>query len=605
MKTLLLSTLLLVCSHSIWSADQLVKIGVRAHSGVEKAIEKWQPTAQYLTDSISGYRFEITPFIALDEIHDAMLDKSVAFMLTNPSSYVDIEVNHGASRIATLKNKRGSEGYTRFGSIIFTRANRSDINELNDLKNKTFMSVSEQAFGGWRVALFEFLQQNINPYDDFSKLSYGKLQENVVHAVENGLVDAGTVRTDMLERMAETGEINIDDFKIINEQFAPGFNFKLSTELYPEWPFATLKHTPKNLAQNVAIALLTIDKTHPAAIAGKYEGWTVPLDYNKVHALLKNLKVEPYDIEKDISISEIVEFYWPWIILFIIVFILISAISAYLIHINRQLSITKKSLLHQIDDRKEAEKKLLEYRFQLEQIVNDRTSALAISNKELEAYSYSIAHDLRGPLRSITSFSQILLEDAGQKINKDEAELLSRIINAGKSMAGLIDDILELSKVTRADLHLSTVNLSNIANEIIERINIEAGDKKISWHISDKLKASADPKLALLLVQNLLVNACKFSFKKELPEIEFGTAKKENINVFFIKDNGIGIDNQYFDKIFKPFERLVKTEDFEGTGIGLATVQRIIERHNGKIWVESEMGVSTTFFFCFDCLEEP
>lgn len=287
MKNVLLSLLLISLSQTVFSADQLIKIGVRAHSGVEKAIEKWQPTAQYLSDTISGYRFEIVPHLTLNEINDAVFEKNDQFILTNPSSYVELEVKYGASRIGTLKNKRGQNAYTRFGSVIFTRSDRSDINTLKDIKHKSFMAVSPKAFGGWRVAWFEFLQNGIDPHKDFSKIEYGKLQQNVVHAVERGLIDAGTVRTDMLERMSQAGEINLKDFKIINPKLVGDFAFQLSTRLYPEWPFATLRHTPNDLAQKVAIALLTIEKKHPAAVAGKYEGWTVPLDYSTVHTLLK------------------------------------------------------------------------------------------------------------------------------------------------------------------------------------------------------------------------------------------------------------------------------------------------------------------------------
>lgn len=604
MKKSLLFILLVVLSNTLLSADKLVTIGVRAHSGIEKAMAKWQPTAQYLSDSIPGYHFEIHPYININDLHDSIKNKSFDFILTNPSSYVTQEFDFGVRRIATLKNKRGNEAYTQFGSVIFTHAKRSDIDTLSDIKNKRFMAVAPKAFGGWRVAWFEFLRNGINPEKDFSSLSFGKLQENVVHSVLNDIVDAGTVRTDMLERMAEAGEINLQDIKIINRKTVENFSFQLSTDLYPEWPFAALKHISDELAQKVSIALFTIDPTHPAAIAGKYQGWTAPLDYRKVHTLLKTLKVAPYDDSEQINLSDIIEHYWPWLIVVSIFLSLITAFTIYLARINNQLSSTKNSLLSEIDERKAAEKELLEYRFHLEQKVIERTSELSSSNKELEAYSYSIAHDLRGPLRSITSFSQILKEDAGSKLDTDEHEYLRRIIKAGKSMAGLIDDILDLARVTRVEINPSSIDLNELISEVIDHLSLINEEKEVNWVIHDKLCIKADPKLIKLLLQNLLGNAQKFSKHADLPKIEFGETTIKGKQVFFVKDNGIGIDNTYFDKIFKPFERLVKPEDFEGTGIGLATVQRIINRHNGKIWVESELYKGSTFYFCVNCIEE-
>ena len=600
MKNLLafLSLFYLVCTNiGLAGAETIVNIGVRAHSGIEKAIIKWQPTAEYLSNQIPGYKFKILPYIEIPELENNIRKNNLDFILTNPSSYVEMEVKFGIKRIATLKNKRGTEAYTQFGSVIITQANRNDINQLSDIKGKSFMAVAPKAFGGWRVALFEFLKHDINPYDDFTEIKYGKLQENVVNAVASGKIDAGTVRTDMLERMASAGEIDLKDIKIINPQRVDNFSFLLSTSLYPEWPFASLKTTPDDLTLKVAIALFTIKHVHPAAQAGKYEGWTVPLDYSEVHNLLKALKVSPYDQEKEISFRDIVEIYWPWILIIIAIIISVSLVSAYLAKINNQLTNTKDSLLKEIDERKFAENELLEYKSHLEDKVEERTRALKNSNRELEAYSYSIAHDLRGPLRSITSFSQILNEEIGSKLDEDEAEYLKRIIKSGKLMADLIDDILELSRVSRTDIKLTHVDLSKIAKSIIEDLQAQTENKKIDCNVEESLYATGDTKLLSLLLLNLLTNACKFSIKKERPSVEFGKTIQKNQTVFYVRDNGIGINKNYFSKIFLPFERLVKQDEFEGTGIGLATVQRIIERHNGKIWVESTVGEGTTFYF--------
>ena len=597
----IISILILILLPNIsFSADKIIKIGVRAHSGIDKAMIKWQPTADHLSNSIPGFQFEIHPYININSLQDAIQHRVYDFILSNPSSYAEMEVNYGIKALATLKNKRGDQAYSQYGAVIFTRSDRADIVTLSDIKHKTFMSVAPKAFGGWRVALFEFLKNDINPYTDFAHIQYGTLQESVVYAVEKNIVDAGTVRTDMLERMAASGEIDLNNFKVINQKRVRDFSFLLSTSLYPEWPFSALEHTPEELTKAVFQALMTIEKTQPAAVAGMYDGWEQPRSYKQVHELLKSLNVSPYNTDQKINFSELIKANWVWIAGIILSIILISLFIAYLARLNKQLINAKTNLLCEIDERKQAESELTEYKAQLEHMVTKRTSELEMSNKELEAYSYSIAHDLRSPLRAITSFSQILSEDADKKLDDEEKEYLSRIINAGKLMANLIDDILNLSKVTRTQIKPSLIDLSKLSESIIADLSSQSNYRNTDWIIESNLTAKGDSRLLKMLLQNLLGNAYKFCNKDTKPRVELGTSTFEGKPIFYVKDNGIGIEENYFSKIFKPFERLVRSDEFEGTGIGLATVQRIIDRHSGKIWVESEINKGTTFYFQLD-----
>jgi len=244
-----------------------------------------------------------------------------------------------------------------------------------------------------------------------------------------------------------------------------------------------------------------------------------------------------------------------------------------------------------------AQQQLQKYREQLEEMVAQRTAALEASNKELEAFSYTLAHDLRSPLRTITSFSQILQEEAMPKLTERENKDLQRIIKAGKYMAQLIDDILELARISRSEFTMETVDLSSIANSIIMDFKRIEPQRSIEVKITPDLFAKGDGQLLRIALENLLKNAWKYTDKRADACIEFGIMEKGDEKVYFVRDNGVGFDMRYADKLFKPFQRLHKPDEFQGTGIGLASVLNVIQRHNGKVWAESNEGQGTTFYF--------
>ena len=253
--------------------------------------------------------------------------------------------------------------------------------------------------------------------------------------------------------------------------------------------------------------------------------------------------------------------------------------------------------IRDITERKIIEKELIQYRDHLEEMVAMRTADLEASNKELESYSYSIAHDLRAPLRAITGFSQILLDDAKDQLKPDDMEALNRIIAAGKNMSQLIDDILELSRITRSELHYETVNLSDLGNNIISHLKRSHPDRKVDCQIADNLMVKGDVRLLDVALQNLIENAWKYTRDITPAHIELGRQEQNGEMIYYVKDNGVGFDMEYTGKLFKPFHRLHSPEEFDGTGIGLATVQRVIQRHGGRIWVEAEKNNGATFYF--------
>lgn len=230
-------------------------------------------------------------------------------------------------------------------------------------------------------------------------------------------------------------------------------------------------------------------------------------------------------------------------------------------------------------------------------LLDKRARQLEDSNKELESYSYSIAHDLRGPLRTITAFSQILLEDADARLNKMEKDYLDRIIHAGLFMAELIDDILELSRLTRLGIQLVDVNLSSIAEECVNTLRSGEPERIVIVDIEKDINVKGDAKLLRIVMQNLLGNAWKFTRDKDNPSVKFGVMQRGLDRVFYVEDNGVGFDMKYAKKIFGIFQRLHTRDEFEGTGIGLASVDRVISRHGGKVWVDAQPGEGASFYF--------
>jgi PAS domain S-box-containing protein len=250
-----------------------------------------------------------------------------------------------------------------------------------------------------------------------------------------------------------------------------------------------------------------------------------------------------------------------------------------------------------ITDKRKAELELEAYRQHLEELVEIRTKELGEANKELEAFSYSVSHDLRAPLRSMDGFSQIILEDYKEKLDDDAKGYLKRIREASQRMAQLIEDILTLSRVTRHEIHKKEIDISGIANEVIKDLKSAEPLRKIDVTVSPKLKVNADGNLMKVVLENLIGNAWKFTQTRPGARIEVGSVDIAGEKAYFVKDTGVGFNMAYADKLFGPFQRLHSEKEFPGTGIGLASVKRIITRHGGRIWADSKVGKGATFYF--------
>ena len=233
----------------------------------------------------------------------------------------------------------------------------------------------------------------------------------------------------------------------------------------------------------------------------------------------------------------------------------------------------------------------------LEQKVRDRTAQLEGANKELEAFSYSISHDLRAPLRGIIGFASILEEDYGSKLDEEARRITGIIRNNTLKMGRLIDDLLTFARMGRKDIEKTNIPTTALVNEVIQEIAPADKNGHIEWTVGPIPDVKGDIQTLRQVWINLLTNAVKYSAKNEKPHIEIGSFRREKQTAFFVKDNGVGFDEKYKDKLFKVFQRLHSADEFEGTGVGLAIVEKIVSKHGGKVWVEAALGKGASFYF--------
>ncbi len=250
-----------------------------------------------------------------------------------------------------------------------------------------------------------------------------------------------------------------------------------------------------------------------------------------------------------------------------------------------------------VTERWKAQEAILELNAALEDRVQERTAALEAANKELESFAYSVSHDLRAPLRSIQGFSQILLEEYADQLDARAQNYLTRVKDGGEWMSHLIDDLLKLSRLSRGPLNRMKVNLSVMTEQLAENLRVRYPERAVELVIEPEVSVKADPNLIRVVLENLVENAWKYTSRHDHARIEFGSVEQEGQRAFFVRDDGAGFDMAYVDKLFGVFQRLHSQTEFEGNGVGLATVQRIIVRHGGRVWAEAAVEQGATFYF--------
>jgi two-component system sensor histidine kinase TtrS len=455
----------LSCQQAAYAVDTEVTVGVLAFRGDENARQRWEQTTDYLTAALPGYEFKLVP-LDLHKMHEALEGGKLDFILTNPGNYVELEAKYGITRIATLKNVRQGQAYKEFGAVIFTRADRNDIRELRDLRHASFAAVDSEAFGGFQMAWRELAEADIDPFHDLTELKFvGFPQDEVVFQVRDGKVDAGTVRTDVLERMASQGLIDLDDFRILNPHVTDGFPFRHSTRLYPEWAFAKAKQTSDEVAKAVTIALLSMPADHPAAITGKNAGWTVPLDYQRVHELFKALQIGPYEHFGELTLGGIVQRYWYWIVALLAVLgfsifhniwveRLVGQRTAELVRTNRVLK-------DEVSERKRAEEEsrslLKENRFLIRK-------SLAVQEEERRHLARELHDELGQCITAIQADAETIRDVAGRKDTRVAASVRA-ILNVSAHLYDVVHCMIQRARPGVLDDLGLLVALEDLVND--------------------------------------------------------------------------------------------------------------------------------------------
>lgn len=343
---------------------ETVRIGVLANRSKADTQKRWQPLLAYANEELPQYRFELVP-LSFEELEETIRKGSVDFIFANTMAYVRYENRYGLTRIATLLNRSmvGSEGLKQYGGVIFTRSGNRQINTLKDLKSKSFGAVTGQSFGGWVMAYERLLDEGIERSD--LGLRFLGTQDAVVESVLGGEVAAGTVRTDILERMAEEKRIDLAQIKVLGRRSYEGFPYLASTRLYPEWPLAKLNHTSERIAHDLVALLIELTPANDIAKSTNIAGWTIPLDYSGVHKTLKALKLPPYD-RNDLTLVEVFKAYRWWISLLATLF---AAVIGSMFYIRRTNAL------------------LIAYNERLDLEVDARTSDLEAANETLRRLS--------------------------------------------------------------------------------------------------------------------------------------------------------------------------------------------------------------------------
>jgi len=559
-------TLVTLLTHSVWAESIQVTVGVLAHRGIPKAEKLWQPTIDYLNEQIPGYHFVLEPRTLKGLTQDTAKD-SFDFVLTNPGQYVELEARYGITRIATLRNLRQGKPYDSFGSVIFTRADNQAVETLEDVAGKRFAGVKKGAFGAFQIAWYELNLIGIDPFSDTQELVFtGVPQDKVVYAIRDGMADVGTVRTDVMERMAAEGLINITDFRLVQERSVKGFPFRLSTELYPEWAFSRTIRTPEGLGKQVAKALLSLPEDHPAAKAGKNAGWEVPGNYNSVHEMYKAIRFGPYENFGEFGLLDVLFKYWP--VLGLLGLLLAFAVyhTIYSSRINHELMLAKEK----------AES----------------------ANRAKSSFLANMTHEIRTPLNAVLGYVQLL--QSSPDIPDRCHPQLNSIANAGSHLLQLITDIIDISKIEAGaeELQEEDFSLEKLVNGLVSVLDLRCREKDLLLVLdmdvehTDMLFGDAG-KLRQVLY-NLLGNAVKFT---DTGEVRL-TVRQDNSRFSFeISDAGQGIPPEAQKTIFDPFKQSDEGLRKGGSGLGLSISRRHVAIMGGNLQLESELGKGARFFF--------
>jgi signal transduction histidine kinase len=531
-------------------------IGVLSvHGEKNDTIDQWAPTAEYLTTSIPNETFEVIP-LDYDEFIPAVTNEDIDFYYANPIVCVELARLHGAGRIATFQPMWNNSSYTGFGGVIFTRADRVDINSLQDLEGRSFMAVSEESFGGFLAPAGELKHNGIDYKTDLGELTFGQTHDKVVLAIINGDVDAGSVRTGTLERMALEGSIDIEDIKVLNQKDYTGYPFLVSTDLYADWMFGKIASTPDGISNKVSIALLSMPTDSNAFIELDSNGWSVPASYSPVDNLMKELRVSLYVDYGKVSPTQLLIQCWYVLVLILMLIFLMK------VHSRLTLEKAKKAQLEE-------------------------------SNRLKDLFTDIMRHDLINPVNIIRGFSDILYMNETNLKKKENLELIR---DQADHLASMIESTAKLAKLESPDdLQFEVQDIGSILLGVVERFSLEISKKEIKLDLNFH---GEYPSLVNDIIEDVFVNLISNSLKyspmggKVMVDIlDAGDSWK-----VMVTDEGDGIPDEQKEYVFERFKRVDK-KGVKGTGLGLAIVKRVVELHKGDLGIEDNSDGQGSIFW--------
>ncbi len=566
-----------------------VRIGVLAYRGVEQAVESWSGTVDYLQQALPGYGFRLLPldFTALDA---ALAAGELDFVLTNPGNYVQLETAHGISRIATVESSVTDDPRYSIGSAIVVRRDAA-LQQLGDLRGRTLLAVDRDAFGGYQVALAALQAAGLDPLREVRLRFVGFPMDRVAQAVAAGEVDAGILRACLLEEMVAEGELAPGRLRVLVPQGHYGFRCAVSTPLYPDWPFAKSRHTPRELAKRVAQALFSLESGH-APSGTTYTGWTIPVDYQPVHELFRRLELPPYVPTPEATLRDLVRNYWQWLLGLLLA-------AAWMVWHTARVEQQVRLRTEQLSAANERLRQAMQEQAAAEEIIRQREADLAHAARvntvgELAA---GMAHEINQPLAAIGNYAEgCLVRLRHQGAAPELIDALGEI-DAQAARAGAIVHRLR-SFLRKEEPKPVPIDLNDAVVEAVSLFTPEARRHKVV--VRTGLAASLPPVCGELIqieqvVLNLLRNA--------LEAVEEGRCARREIAVttalagdrvrVTVADSGPGLNEEARRRLFEPFF----TTKPQGMGLGLSISRSLVEGHGGRLVLADAPGGGTALEF--------
>lgn len=542
-----------------------VRIGVLAYKGAEAVQEDWSHVRSWLETAIPGHRFTLLDFDQAG-LTRAVRERRIDFAITSSGHYVALEHSDGASRIATIESPWALSPRQSIGSAIVVR-NDARLRTLTDLAGRHVLAVGPEAFGGYQIAARELLQAGVDPEHDLAHLQFtGFPVQSIVHAVRAGQADAGIIRTCLLEQMIRSGEIGARELRVLAPIDTRGLPCQTSSRLYPDWPFAALRHTPAELSRQVAIALLRMPRTAQGL------GWAVPADYQVVGELFRELRIGPYAYLRQWTFENVLRRNWGWILL---ILALLVVWAVHTVRVEQLVSQRTRALrAAQEEQRRMAEEALLH------QTTLDHTARLAILGEMASA----IAHELNQPLAAIGNFARGMARriTTGRLEPTPLLDAASEIVTQSERAASIIRNIRAFSQKRASEQ--KSVDLKAVVGETIALFTGTHPQARVIWQPAATPQAAtvvADPVQIQQVMLNLLKNALdaqQTAGRADEP-IEAQFRVEAGACVVTVRDGGCGLAPEQFARLFEPFF----TTKPEGLGLGLSLSKDIIESLGGAL----------------------